>query len=78
MLCAVAGQAVCCRIIISEKYSFSSSPVIGVGYLLLILSFSSFTYFPPRIYLFEHHDNYRPNGQYGLDADREQSGRERH
>ena len=77
MLCAIAGQAVCCRIIISTKYSFSSSPAIAIGYLLVISCFSSFTYFPPKLYLFEHHDNYRPNGQFGLDADREQSGRSR-
>ena len=76
-LCAIAGQAVCCRVIIAENYSFSSSPGIPIGYVLLILSFSSFTYFPPKLYLFEHHDNYKPNGQYGLDADREQSGRTR-
>ena len=77
MLCAIAGQAICCRVIISENSSFSSSPIIPTGYVLLILSFSSFTYFPPKLYLFEHHDNYKPNGQYGLDADREQSGRTR-
>ena len=77
MLCAIAGQVACCRVIISANYAFSSSPIVPTGFALLILSFSSFTYFPPRIYLFEHHDNYKPNGQYGLDADREQSGRTR-
>lgn len=77
MLCAIAGQVVCCRVIIAEDYAFSSSRIIPAGYVLLILSFSSFTYFPPKLYLFEHHDNYKPNGQYGLDADREQSGRTR-
>ncbi len=74
-VCAVIGQVVCCRIIISENYPVGSSSIIPVGYLLLILSFSSFTYFPPKYYLFEHFDNYKPAGQYGLDADREQSGR---
>jgi hypothetical protein len=77
MLCAIAAQVVCCRVIIAENYSFGSSPSIPIIYVLLILSFSSFTYFPPKLYLFEHHDNYKPNGQYGLDADREQSGRTR-
>lgn len=77
MLCAIAGQIACCRVIIAEDYSFSASPIIPTGFVLLILSFSSFTYFPPRIYLFEHHDNYKPNGQYGLEADREQTGRRR-
>ena len=76
-LCAIAGQVACCRVITAEDYSFGSSPGIPIGYVLLILSFSSFTYFPPKLYLFEHHDNYRPNGQYGLEADREQSGRTR-
>ena len=77
MLCAIAAQVACCRVIISENASFRSSPVIPTGYVLLILSFSTFTYFPPKLYLFEHHDNYKPNGQYGLAADREQSGRTR-
>ena len=76
-LCAIAGQAVCCRVIIAENYPFGASSIIPISYVLLILSFSSFTYFPPKLYLFEHHDNYKPNGQYGLDADREQSGRTR-
>ncbi|MEC9375188.1 MAG: DUF6512 family protein [Pseudomonadota bacterium] len=77
LLCAIISQLVCCRLIISENYSYSASRYIPIGYVLLIISFSSFTYFPPKIYLFEHHDNYKPNGQFGLEADREQSGRNR-
>ena len=78
MLSAAAGQWVCCRIIIAEEKAASASAGVPIGYVLLILCFTTFTYYPPRIYLFEHHDNYKPNGQYGLAADREQSGRPRH
>lgn len=75
MLCAIAAQYACCRVIIAKDNAFSASRIVPVGHLLLLVAFSSFTYFPPKIYWFEHHDNYKPNGQYGLEADREQSGR---
>ena len=42
-----------------KKYIFS-------GYLLLVMMFATFTYFPPEIFLFENFFGYEYKGEYGI------------
>ena len=63
------GQAVCYRVLTAPSIQTNITRFTSMGYLLLILAFSSFTYFPPKLYLFEQHHHYVPIGQYGIDAD---------
>lgn len=69
MVCVCIGQAACYRVLTAESVPPTITRFTSMGYLLMILAFSSFTYFPPRLYLFEQHHHYEPIGQYGIDAD---------
>jgi len=57
------------RVLTAPSIQTNITRFTSLGYLLLILAFSSFTYFPPKLYLFEQHHHYVPIGQYGIDAD---------
>jgi hypothetical protein len=69
MLSVCLGQAACYRVLTAASMPTIVARFSSLGYLLLILAFSSFTYFPPKLYLFEQHHHYLPIGQYGIDAD---------
>jgi hypothetical protein len=63
------GQAACYRVLTAPTLSANINRFASLGYLLLILAFSTFTYFPPKLYLFEQQHHFEPIGQYGIDAD---------
>ena len=68
MLSVCVGQAVCYRVLTRASVSPAITRATAMGYLLMIMVFSSFTYFPPRLYLFEQHHHYEAIGEYGIDA----------
>jgi len=68
MVCVCVAQAACYRVLTSASLSTTITRFNSLGYLLLIVAFSAFTYFPPRLYLFEQHHHYVAIGEYGLDA----------
>ncbi len=72
MLSVSVGQAICYRVLTARTMPMSlvrAARFTPMGYLLMILAFSSFTYFPPKLFLFEHNHHYEPIGQYGIDVD---------
>ena len=71
MLSVCLGQAVCYRVLTAPSVATHSNRFTALGYPLLILAFSTFTYYPPKLYLFEQQHHYVPIGQYGIDADRQ-------
>ena len=71
VLCVCIAQGLCYRVLTGPPLAESFERVTQAGYLLLIAAFSTFTYFPPKIFLFEHNHHYEPVGQYGIDVDPE-------
>jgi hypothetical protein len=69
MVSVCLGQAACYRVLTAASIPTQIARFTSLGYLLVVLAFSSFTYFPPKLYLFEQHHHYVPIGQYGIDAD---------
>ena len=41
------------------------------GYLVMLAMFSTFTYYPPKIFLFENYFGYEYSGEYGILEDYE-------
>jgi hypothetical protein len=59
------GQYFSYRILTGDKISALNPRYAIYAILVLTLAFASFTYFPPRIFLFEHMD-LADTGQYGI------------
>jgi hypothetical protein len=71
-LSVCVGQAFCYRVLTAVALPEALSRMtrfMTAGYVILILAFSTFTYFPPELFLFEQNHHYEPIGQYGIDAD---------
>ena len=64
-----AGQLTSWSILASRPLELSGRPLVPAIYALLVLAFSSFTYFPPRVFLFENFFCYRYTGEYGILSD---------
>jgi hypothetical protein len=62
------GQLVSWRILRREprRWSGALSGLVGAGYAALVLAFGSFTYFPPRLALFENFYCYQYTGEFGI------------
>ena len=69
MVSVCVGQAVCYWVMPTDALPKGVIRFTSLGYLLLMLAFSSFTYFPPKLYLFEQNHHYVPIGEYGIEAD---------
>jgi len=69
MVCVCFGQAACYRVLTAASIPDSLTRFTSMGYVLMVLSFSTFTYFPPSFFVFEQQHHYEPIGQYGIDAD---------
>jgi hypothetical protein len=67
-LSVFVGQAACYWALTSPSVPTKVVRFSPLGYLLLFVAFSSFTYFPPKLYLFEQQHHYMPIGEYGIDA----------
>jgi len=62
------GQAACYWVLPGASIPPNIIRFTSLGYLLMLLAFSSFTYYPPKLYLFEQHHHFLPIGEYGIDA----------
>jgi hypothetical protein len=61
-----AGQLASWRILVSPPVSFATQRYAVAAYAVLVLAFSSFTYFPPKLFVFENFYCYRYTGEYGI------------
>ncbi|MGI9307957.1 MAG: DUF6512 family protein, partial [Gammaproteobacteria bacterium] len=68
MLSVCIGQAICYKVLTADSVPASFSRFTKAGYVLMLAAFSLFTYFPPRLGLFEHNRHYQPVGEYGIDV----------
>ncbi len=62
----LTGQHCSWRILLSEPFDWVRRRYVGAGYASLLLSFSLFTYFPPKVFLFENYRCYKYTGEYGI------------
>lgn len=64
----LAGQLCSWRILCSEPYAFSRAAEgsVAAGYVILTLMFSLFTFFPPKVFLFENYLCYEYTAEYGI------------
>jgi hypothetical protein len=72
VLSVCVAQVLCYRVLTRAPLAQSFALITKAGFLLLIVAFSTLTYFPPKTFLFEHQHHYEPVGQYGIDVDPEE------
>ena len=65
------GQLASWRILSADPISSATRRFAPVGYALLITLFSTLTYFPPKIFIFENFACYTYTGEYGILTDYE-------
>jgi hypothetical protein len=61
-----AGQLASWRILVSPPVSFATQRYAVAAYAILVMAFSSLTYFPPKLFVFENFYCYRYTGEYGI------------
>ena len=54
------------KIMVKPKIISVSKPYLVSAYVILISMFSTFTYYPPKIFLFENYYGYEYKGEYGI------------
>jgi len=62
----ILGSITAYKIMISPKLVNPSKQTVLAGYLTLVTMFSTFTYYPPKIFLFENYFGYEYRGEYGI------------
>jgi hypothetical protein len=67
----LVGQLCSWRILCSEQFdpariAPSRKTYVAAGYMGLVASFSLFTFFPPKVFLFENYLCYQYTGEYGI------------
>lgn len=67
----LAGQLCSWKILSSEPLGRLQQRFVAAGYGSLVLSFSLFTFFPPKVFLFENYLCYEYTGEYGILGDYE-------
>jgi hypothetical protein len=60
------GQWVSYRVLTSPPVAAAAPRYATAAFAVLVLMFSSFTYFPPRMFLFENFSCYTYTGEYGI------------
>lgn len=66
LLGVLAGQLCSWRILCSEPVQWVTPRYVAVGYGSLLLAFSLFTFFPPKVFLFENYLCYQYTNEYGI------------
>lgn len=64
-IAVLVGQVVSYKILTAPQMSARANQVAQVALTVLFVAFSTFTFFPPRIFLFEHFD-LKDTGLYGI------------
>lgn len=67
----LAGQLCSWRILASPPVTWAAPRYVVAGYMTLMLMFSMFTFFPPKIFLFENYFCYEYTNEYGILSDYE-------
>jgi len=67
----LAGQLCSWRILASKPAVWIEPRYVATGYATLLVMFSLFTFFPPKVFLFENYLCYEYTGEYGILADYE-------
>lgn len=62
----LAGQLCSWRILLRQPLNWFRPRHLAAGYVSLVLMFSLFTFFPPRIFLFENYFCYEYTAEYGI------------
>lgn len=67
----LAGQLCSWKILSADEIHVVQPRLVATGYASLVLSFSLFTFFPPKVFLFENYLCYEYTGEYGILSDYE-------
>ena len=65
------GSVVDYKIMIKPPLSKPTKNAVLTGYLVMLAMFSTFTYYPPKFFLFENYFGYEYSGEYGILEDYE-------
>jgi hypothetical protein len=63
---SLAGQLSSWRILCSEPFDWVRRRYVAAGYMSLVACFSLFTFFPPKVFLFENYLCYQYTSEYGI------------
>lgn len=64
-IAVLAGQLVSYKILTAKQLSYRVNRIAQASMVLMFVAFSTFTFFPPKIFLFEHFD-LKDTGLYGI------------
>jgi hypothetical protein len=67
----VVASIVAYKIMVRPPMQSPTKKAILTGYLVITAMFSTFTYFPPKFFLFENYFGYEYSGDYGILEDYE-------
>ena len=65
------GSIVAYKIMIKSPLIKPTKNIVLTGYLVMLAMFSTFTYYPPKFFLFENYYGYEYSGEYGILEDYE-------
>ncbi len=65
------GSLVAYKIMIKPPLIKPAKNIVLTGYLTMLAMFSTFTYYPPKFFLFENYYGYEYSGEYGILKDYE-------
>ena len=65
------GSLVSYNIMIKQPLIKPTKNIVLTGYLTMLAMFSTFTYYPPKFFLFENYYGYEYSGEYGILEDYE-------
>ena len=67
----VLASIVAYKIMVKPPIDYPKKKNVLAGYLAITAMFSTFTFFPPKIFLFENYYGYEYSGEYGILEDYE-------
>ena len=62
----LVGQLCSYKILTSPPFEWMRRRYVAAGYASLVFAFSTFTYFPPQMFLFENYLCYEYTNEYGI------------
>jgi hypothetical protein len=65
------ASVVAYKIMVRPQFNRPSKRLIITGYVSLVFMFSTFTFYPPKMFLFENYFGYVYSGEYGILEDYE-------
>jgi hypothetical protein len=65
------GQFASYKMLTAQPFELVATRYATAGFATLLFMFSTFTFMPPKVFLFEHFACYKYTGEYGILADYE-------